>query len=147
MHARELRLRHLALRAARDVRADRADRVQRIPERSPELAQALAGLQKIEEDFVATVSQVAESASERVRPDLKEAVSQATKSGTETGRKTAAAMTEFTRSLAGTSIELTLSGMELAGALGVRFAKIASGVLAGAADALDKASSEAKKNT
>src|SRR5688572_11656 len=31
-----------------------------------ELQQALAGLQKIEEDFVATVSQVADSASERV---------------------------------------------------------------------------------
>lgn len=110
-----------------------------------ELKQALAGLQKIEEDFIDTVSQVAESASERVRPDLKEAVSQATRSGTETGRKTAAAMTEFARSLAGTSVELTLAGMELAGALGVRFAKIASGVLAGTADALDKAASETKK--
>ena len=33
-----------------------------------ELQQALAGLQKIEEDFVATVSQVAESAGERVAP-------------------------------------------------------------------------------
>jgi hypothetical protein len=112
-----------------------------------ELKQAIAGLQKIEEDFINTVSEVAESASDRVRPDLKEAVSKATRSGTETGRKTAAAMTEFTRSLAGTSVELTLAGMELASALGLRFAKIASGVLAGTADALDKAASETKKNS
>jgi hypothetical protein len=56
-------------------------------------------------------------------------------------------MTEFTRSLAGTSVELTLAGMELASALGLRFAKIASGVLAGTADALDKAASETKKNS
>jgi hypothetical protein len=112
-----------------------------------ELKQALAGLQKIEEDFIGTVSQVAESASERVRPDLKEAVGQATRTGTETGRKTAAVMTEFTQSLAGTSVELTLAGIELAGALGVRFARIASGVLAGTADALDKASSEPKKKS
>ena len=41
---------------------------------SDELQQALAGLKKIEEDFVATVSKVAESASERVRPELRELV-------------------------------------------------------------------------
>jgi hypothetical protein len=111
-----------------------------------ELKQALAGLQKIEDDFIDTVNQVAESASERVRPDLKEAVSRATGAGTETGRKTLAAMTEFATTLAGTSVELTLAGIELAGTLGVRFAKIASGMLAGAADALDKGASDTKKS-
>src|SRR5688572_30436916 len=80
-----------------------------------ELKQALDGLQKIEEDFVATVSQVAESASERVAPDLREAVGHATKAGTETGRQVAAAMTEITRSLAGASVKFTLAGMEIAG--------------------------------
>ncbi len=112
-----------------------------------ELQQAFAGLQKIEEDFVNTVSEVAESASERVRPELKEAVGQATRTGTETGRKTAAATTELAQRLAGTSVELTLAGIELAGAFGARFARIASGMLAGTADALDKASSEAKKHS
>jgi hypothetical protein len=82
-----------------------------------------------------------------VRPELKEAVGQATHAGTETGKKTAAAMTELAQRLAGTSVELTLAGIELAGAFGARFAQIASGMLAGTADALDKASSEAKKNT
>jgi hypothetical protein len=102
-------------------------------------------LQKIEEDFVATVSQVAESAGERVAPDLRQAVGHATKAGTETGRQVAAAMTESTRSLAGASVKFTLAGMEIAGEFGARFAQIAGGVLIGMADALDKSSGEAKK--
>ena len=112
-----------------------------------ELQQALAGLQKLEEDFVSTVSQVAESASERVRPDLREAASQVTRGGTETGRQIAAAMTELTRNLAGTSVKAALAGIEIAGEFGVRFAQIASGVLAGMADAVDKSSAEAKKHS
>ena len=110
-----------------------------------ELKEALAGLQKIEEDFVATVSQVAESASERVGPDLKEVVGRATRAGTDTGKQTAAAVTEFTQRAATASMELTLAGIELAGEFGARFAQIASGVLAGAAEALDKNSSHTKK--
>jgi uncharacterized protein DUF6781 len=110
-----------------------------------ELQQALAGLQKLEEDFVATVSQVAESASERVRPELKEVVGQATRGGTETGRQIAATMTEFTRTVAGTSLKFTLAGIEIAGEFGARFAQIAGGVLTGMADALDKSSAETKK--
>ena len=109
-----------------------------------ELKEALSGLRKIEDDFVATVSEVAESASERVRPELKEAVGQATRAGTETGKRAAAAMTDLGQRLAGTSLEFTMAGLELAGAFGTRFAQIASGILAGTADALDKASSEAK---
>lgn len=117
-----------------------------------ELQQAFDGLQKIEEDFLNTVSQVAESASDRVRPDLQDLASRATRAGTETGRKTAAVMGEFTRRFAGTSIEVTTTGIELAGEFGARFAQIASGVLAGMADSLDKsaadkAAREAKKNS
>ena len=112
-----------------------------------ELQQALAGLQKLEEDFVATVGQVAESASERVRPELREAAGQVTRGGTETGRQIAAAMTELTRNLAGTSVKAALAGIEAAGEFGVRSAQIASGVLAGMADAVDKSSAEAKKHS
>jgi hypothetical protein len=111
-----------------------------------ELQQALAGLQKIEEDFVATVSQVAETAGERVAPELREAVGKATRAGTDTGRQVAAAMTELTRTLAGTSLKVTLAGIEVAGEFGMRFAQIAGGVLSGMAAALDKSSAEAKKN-
>lgn len=110
-----------------------------------ELQQALAGLQKIEEDFVATVSQVAESAGERVAPELRDVVGKATHAGTETGRQVAAAATELTRTLAGASLKVTLAGIEVAGEFGVRFAQIAGGVLTGMAAALDKSSADKKK--
>src|SRR5262245_49513963 len=110
-----------------------------------ELQQALSGLRKIEEDFISTVSEVAESASERVGPDLKDVVGKATPAGTETGEQTAAAMTEFAQRLTSASTELTLSGIEVASQFGLRFAQVVSGVLAGAADALDRSST--KKNT
>lgn len=92
-----------------------------------EMKQALAGLRKVEEDFVATVDQVAHSANDRVRPELREVLRQAAHAGTETGRHSAKLLAEF-----------TLGGLELAGEFGLRFAQIASGVLAGMADALDK---------
>jgi ABC-type transporter Mla subunit MlaD len=99
-----------------------------------ELKQALAGLRKVEEDFVATVDQVAHSANERVQPELREVLRQAAHAGTETGRHTAKLMAEF-----------TLTGIELAGEFGVRFAQLAGGVLAGMADALERSHS-GKKN-
>ena len=98
-----------------------------------EVKQALAGLKKIEEDFVDTVSKVASSANERAAPELRALVERATHAGTETGKQTAKLMAEF-----------TFSGMELAGQFSVRFAQMASGVLAGMADALEK-SAAAKK--
>ena len=56
-------------------------------------------------------------------------------------------MTELTRSFAGTSLKFTLAGIEVAGEFGARFAQVASGVLAGMADALDKSSAETKKSS
>lgn len=99
-----------------------------------EVKQALAGLKKIEEDFVATVSQVAASANERARPELRALVERATHAGTETGRQVAHLMAQF-----------TFSGLELAGQFSVRFAQLASGVLAGMADALEKSAADKKK--
>ena len=99
-----------------------------------EVKDALAGLKKIEQDFIETVSKVASSANERVRPELRELVERATKLGTETGRQTAKMMAEF-----------TFTGMELAGQFSVRFAQMASGVLAGMADALEKSAADRKK--
>jgi hypothetical protein len=100
-----------------------------------EVKQALAGLKKIEDDFVSTVSQVAASANERARPELESLVRRATSAGTETGRQAASLMAEF-----------GFSAMELAGQFSVRFAQMASGVLAGMADALEKSAERHKKN-
>ena len=101
-----------------------------------EVKQALAGLKKIEEDFVDTVSKVAASANERARPELRALVERATHAGTETGKQSAKLMAEF-----------AFSGMELAGQFSVRFAQMASGVLAGMAEALEKSAAEKKRKT
>ena len=92
-----------------------------------ELKQGGAGLKKIEHDFVETVNEVASSANERLRPELKEALRQTLHAGTETGRQSARLMAEF-----------ALTGIELAGEFSARFAQVASGLLAGMADALQQ---------
>jgi len=43
--------------------------------------------------------------------------------------------------------EFTFAGIELAGEFSARFARMASGVLAGMADALEKSAAERKKKT
>ncbi|HEU4352628.1 MAG TPA: DUF6781 family protein [Burkholderiales bacterium] len=96
-----------------------------------EVKQALAGLKKIEEDFLSTVSQVAETANERARPELRELARRAARAGTETGRQAASLMAD-----------VTFSGIELAGHFSARFAQMASGVLAGMADALEKSAAD-----
>jgi hypothetical protein len=101
-----------------------------------EVKQALAGLKKIEEDFVDTLSKVAASANERARPELRALVERATHAGTATGKQTAKLMAEF-----------AFSGMELAGQFSVRFAQMASGALAGMAEALEKSAAEKKRKT
>ena len=92
-----------------------------------ELKESVAGLRRIERDFVETVEHVASSANERLRPELAEALRQSLHAGTETGRQAAKLMAEF-----------TLTGIELAGEFSARFASLASGVLAGMADALQQ---------
>jgi hypothetical protein len=90
-----------------------------------EVKQGLAGLKKIEEDFIATVDRVSDSANARAAPELRETARRTLHAGTETGRQISSLMAEF-----------TLTGVELAGEFGARFAQIASGMLAGMADAL-----------
>ena len=47
-------------------------------------------------------------------------------------------MNEFTHSLANFSIDATVAGIEVASEFGARFANLASGILSGVADALQK---------
>lgn len=101
-----------------------------------ELKQALANMKKLEDDFLSTVSQVAEAASEKVRPELREVLASARRTGTETGKQVAGTMTEFAQRFSVASIDVTLAGLEAASEFGARFAQVASGVLAGVADAL-----------
>jgi len=103
-----------------------------------ELKAALASMKRIEDDFIATVTQVADAAGERVQPELRKVLDEARRSGTETGRQVASTLTEFAQRVSIASIDVTLAGIEAAGEFGARFAQLAGGVLSGVADALRK---------
>ena len=103
-----------------------------------DLKGALAELKKLEDDFVTTVSNVADSATGPVQPELRGALGNLTHAGTETGKQLALSFNELAHSFALFSIDAGLAGLEAAGEFGARFANLASGILAGIADALQK---------
>ena len=101
-----------------------------------EFKQALGNLRKLEDDFLTTVGQVADAANEHVRPELREALSSARRTGTATGKQVALAMGDFAQKFSAASFDAALSGLETAGEFGQRFAMVASGILGGMAEAL-----------
>jgi hypothetical protein len=103
-----------------------------------ELKGALANLKKLEDDFVSTVTHVADAATGPVQPELRGAIGNLTHTGTETGKQLALSMNELTHRFAVFSIDAGIAGLEAAGEFGARFANLASGILAGVADALEK---------
>ena len=104
-----------------------------------ELLQAFESLKKVEQQFISSIGAVAESASQRVPENMRDRTTTAARAGAENAQQAAAAMTELTQRFAGTSAELTLTGLQLTADFSVRFAQIAGGWLNGMADALDKA--------
>ena len=103
-----------------------------------DLKGALANLKRLEDDFVETVSGVADAATGAVQPELRSALGNLTKSGTETGKQLALAMNDLTHRFAVFSIDAGIAGLEVAGEFGARFANLASGILSGVSDALQK---------
>jgi hypothetical protein len=101
-----------------------------------ELKAALSSFRKIEDDFLGTVKQVADAANAQVRPELREALSEARKAGTETGREVASTMGDFAQKFTAASFDAAIVGLETANEFGQRFALVASGVLGGLAEAL-----------
>ncbi len=103
-----------------------------------ELKQALTHMRRLEEEFFATVGQVADAAGERVKPELRALLATTRRTGTETGKHVASVMTEFAHRASVASLDATIAGIEVAGEVGSRFAALASGILSGLADALRK---------
>jgi hypothetical protein len=101
-----------------------------------EFKQALANLRKLEDDFLKTAELVADGASARVQPELREALRAARKTGTDTGKQVALTMGDFAQKFSAASLDAALAGLETASQLGTRFALVASGVLGAFADAL-----------
>ena len=103
-----------------------------------ELKSALATLKQLEDDFVTTVSRVADAATGPVQPELRGALGNLTHTGTETGKQLALAVNELTHRFAVFSVDASIAGLQVAGEFGARFANLASGILSGVADALSK---------
>jgi hypothetical protein len=101
-----------------------------------DVKQGLAQMKQLEEDFLSTAARVAEAASDKVRPELRQLLHTARKNGTDTGRLAASAMTELTQRFSTASLDLALASVEVATEVGSRFALLASGILSGIADAL-----------
>ena len=101
-----------------------------------EFKQALANLRKLEDDFLKTAELVADGASARVQPELREALRNARRTGTETGKQVALTMGDFAQKFSAASMDAAIAGLEVASQVGSRFALVASGVLGAFADAL-----------
>jgi hypothetical protein len=110
-----------------------------------DLKAALASLKRLEDDFVATISNVADAAAGPVQPQLRGALGELTHAGTETGKQLALAMNELMFQFANFSLDASIAGLEAAGEFGARFANLASGILSGIADALQKEPASRKR--
>jgi hypothetical protein len=101
-----------------------------------ELKQALADMKRIEEDFLSTVAQVAESAKPVVKGQFQDVLTHMRRSGTDTGVKVASTMNEFAQRMARAYIDTHVAGLEAAKEMSTRWAEVTSGFLAGLSEAL-----------
>jgi hypothetical protein len=103
-----------------------------------DLKEALASLRKLEEDYVAVSNRLAEAMSANLRRELTELATHAQNIGVEASVRVASMMGEFASSMSAGSGLATVRGAS------ARVAMLASGVMAGVADAL-RDHTEAKK--
>jgi hypothetical protein len=101
-----------------------------------DVKQGLARMKELENDFLNTAARVAQTAGDKVRPELNNLLEAARMNGTDTGRVAASTLTELTHRFSVASLDVALAGLEAATEVGSRFAQLASGVLSGVADAL-----------
>jgi len=103
-----------------------------------DLKEAMVSLRKLEEDYVAVANRLAEAMSANLRREMTELAAHAQNLGVEASVRVASMMGEFANSMGAGSGLATVRGAS------ARMAMLASGVLAGIADAL-RDQSEAKK--
>lgn len=101
-----------------------------------DLTIAIENLKQTEKEFLATVSEVAAAASERVKADWHEVVTHATRAGTDTGRQVADTVSTFSKRMADVAVDAKVVGGGAARQLSSRFVQVTSGILAGITDAI-----------
>jgi len=105
-----------------------------------DLKDALVSLRKLEEDYAAVASRLAEAMSANLRREMTEIAAHAQNLGVEASVRVANVMGEFANSLGAAG-----SGLAAVRGASARMAMLASGVMAGIADAL-RERTEAKKD-
>lgn len=95
-----------------------------------DLKEALVSLRKLEEDYMAVANRIAEAMSSNLRREIMELGVHAQNVGVEASARVATTMGEFAKGMGATPGLATMRGAS------VRMALLASGVLAGVADAL-----------
>jgi hypothetical protein len=105
-----------------------------------DLQPALDDLKITEQAFLDTLSQVAEATGGRIKQELTAAVDHARHSGTDTGAGVKASLGELSNRISATLQAGKSSGQEAAQTVTSRLAALASGILAGMADALHEKS-------
>jgi ABC-type transporter Mla subunit MlaD len=113
--------------------------------REHELTHALESLKMLEEEFLNTVAQAAESAGGRIGQEWKDLVAHARRTGTDTGAQVAATVSELGNKLTTAVSGARAAGRETAREVSVRLASLASGILSGMADALHEKAEALKK--
>lgn len=113
--------------------------------REVDLKPTLDELKQLEESFLSTVSQVAEKAGGRIKEEWASQVSHARRIGTDTGRLVADTVSEFSQRVGGSAKDGAAAGAGAAVEVKKRLTLLASGILAGMADALhEKATGQRK---
>lgn len=109
-----------------------------------ELDWALVNLKRMEEEFLDTVSAVADSAAGKIKQELKDLVVHARRAGTDTGAKVSETVSTLGSKVSTTLHESKVVGKEAAREMSARLASLASGILAGMADALHEKAEKLK---
>lgn len=111
-----------------------------------ELDWALANLKRLEEEFLDTVSTVADSAAGKIKQELKDLVVHARRAGTDTGAKVTETVNTLGNKLTATMKEGQSAGKDAAREMSARLAALAGGILSGMADALHEQAEKLKKS-
>jgi hypothetical protein len=101
-----------------------------------ELRQGLDRMRQMEGDFMDSVRQVSQAASGSVKSEWQELINHAQRAGTDTGRVISETARDFSMRMTATASDGAIAGMEAARQFGERFAALASGMLAGMAEAI-----------
>ena len=102
-----------------------------------DLKSALASLAQLQQDCLATSNYLAEAARGNLRQELDQLTVHAQNIGAETSARVAAMMNEFVNGVSSLYRDTAPPGLETARTVSVRLTLLASGIMAGVADALN----------